>query len=394
MKTAIIAILCLGATAARDLDGDGVEDAAADGDCCAAFYGANLADCNGATTLADAQGCCASGWLLRYNIGSDGVEDQTQIDCISFVAEADCTENWFGAGINCPHFVPTWPPSPTGGLTRDLDGDGYEDAAPAGECCVSVYGSKFDNEYGCGTTLAEVQAGGCCPEDFIARYSLQPDGESQNGWDCVSFVDKDGCTEKNTQLGIPGFYQWSADVMGPGYCPHTVAALDTLRNIQGCGTCAEDLHDGRCGVFWLETGRWKDWAVLGMEEIGCQKDTCCASSSSACCKLNVSLVAGLACGALVFILCCVALCCFACAGCPAYKARHKHAADSKADAPPPLVPIPKADVRVEVPYGYEGAGAFAAEEEEVPAEAVLAAERPPPAQSWAPELEQELEPEC
>ena len=280
--------------------------------------------------------------------------------------------------------------------SKDNDGDGIVDLAAEGECCVSVYGSKFDNEYGCGTTLAEVQAGGCCPEDFIARYSLQPDGESQNGWDCVSFVDKDGCTEKNTQLGIPGFYQWSADVMGPGYCPHTVAALDTLRNIQGCGTCAaEDLHDGRCGVFWLETGRWKDWAVLGMEEIGCQKDTCCASSSSACCKLNVSLVAGLACGALVFILCCVALCCFACAGCPAYKARHKHAADSKADAPPPLVPIPKADVRVEVPYGYEGAGTFAAEEEEVvPAEAVLAAEPSPPAQSWAPELEQELEPEC
>ena len=67
---------------------------------------------------------------------------------------------------------------------------------------------------------------------------------------------------------------------------------------------------------------------------------------------------------------------------------------TKADAPPPLVPIPKADMRLEVPYGYEGAGAFAAEEEEVPAEAVLAAERPPPAQSWAPELEQELEPEC
>ena len=48
MKTAI-AILCLGAAAARDLDGDGVEDAAAEGDCCAAFYGADLADCGGAT---------------------------------------------------------------------------------------------------------------------------------------------------------------------------------------------------------------------------------------------------------------------------------------------------------------------------------------------------------
>jgi len=60
------------------------------------------------------------------------------------------------------------------------------------------------------------------------------------------------------------------------------------------------------------------------------------------------------------------------------------------EAPPPLVPMPQGD-----PYGYVGAGGFAAEEEEVaPAEAVLAAEPSPPAQSWAPELEQELEPEC
>ena len=234
--------------------------------------------------------------------------------------------------------------------SKDNDGDGIVDLAAEGECCVSVYGSKFDNEYGCGTTLAEVQAGGCCPEDFIARYSLQPDGESQNGWDCVSFVDKDGCTEKNTQLGIAGFYKWSPDVMGPGSCPHTVEALDTLRNIQGCGTCAaEDLHDGRCGVFWLETGRWKDWAVLGMEEIGCQKDTCCASSSSACCELNVGLVAGLACGGLVFILCCVALCCFTCTGCPAYKARHKKTRSGipKGEAPP-LAPITLGGVEVDV----------------------------------------------
>ena len=137
--------------------------------------------------------------------------------------------------------------------------------------------------------------------------------------------------------------------MGPGSCPHTVEALDTLRNIQGCGTCAEDLHDGRCGVFWLETGRWKDWTVLGMEEVGCQKDTCCASSSSACCKLNVSLVAGLACGGLVFILCCVALCCFTCTGCPAYKARHKTTQSGipKGEAPPPA-PITLGGVEVDV----------------------------------------------
>ena len=233
MKTAaVIATLCLGAAAARDLDGDGVEDAAAEGDCCAGFYGADLVDCGGATTLAEAQaaGCCSQ--LLRYNIGSDGVEDQTQIDCISFVAEADCTDNWFGAGINCPHFIPTAPPSPTGGLTRDLDGDGYEDAAPEGECCTNGgYGNSFvDNNYGCGTTLAEVQASGCCPSGFLVRYSLQPGREDQNYWDCVSFVDKAGCAAK----GSP--YMWSADGMGPGSCPHTVAAAEALGSDSALGS--------------------------------------------------------------------------------------------------------------------------------------------------------------
>ena len=200
------------------------------GDYCAAFYGANLADCNGATTLADAQGCCASGWLLRYNIGSDGVEDQTQIDCISFVAEADCTDNWFGAGINCPHFIPTAPPSPTGGLTRDLDGDGYEDAAPAGECCTNGgYGNSFaDNEYGCGTTLAEVQAGGCCPAGFLVRYSLQPGGEDTSAFDCVAFVNKETCA---TRGGL-----WSDDSqLGPGGCAHSAGALKSSDSASASG---------------------------------------------------------------------------------------------------------------------------------------------------------------
>ena len=114
--------------------------------------------------------------------------------------------------------------------TKDLDGDGIVDMAAEGECCISVYGSTFTNEYNCGTTMAEVQAGGCCPEDFLLRYSLQAGGEDTNHWDCVSFVDKDGCTEKNTQLGITA-YQWSADVAGFGTWPHTVAALTTNSDV-------------------------------------------------------------------------------------------------------------------------------------------------------------------
>ena len=65
--------------------------------------------------------------------------------------------------------------------------------------------------------MAEVQAGGCCAAGFLVRYSLQPCGEDNNGWDCVSFVDKAGCTAK----GSP--YQWSADV--GARCPHTAAAI-------------------------------------------------------------------------------------------------------------------------------------------------------------------------
>ncbi len=119
--------------------------------------------------------------------------------------------------------------------TKDLDGDGIVDMAPENQCCISGYGNTFTNEYNCGTTMAEVQAGGCCPEDFLLRYSLQPGGEDQNHWDCVSFVDKDGCTEKNTALGLTGFYQWSADVAGFGSCPHTVAALGDTDAALGAG---------------------------------------------------------------------------------------------------------------------------------------------------------------
>ena len=142
----------------------------------------------------------------------------------------------------------------------------------------------------------------------------------------------------------------------------------------------------------------------------CFKDVCCAEKKDECCELNVGAVVGTAIALLVVIVGDILACCNFCPGCPMYNAGGKPAkrlpappvheptalAPIKAEthemmeAPPPLAPIPK---EPEVPYGYEGA--FAAEEEEVaPAEAVLAAEPSPPAQSWAPELEQELEPEC
>ena len=43
----------------------------------------------------------------------------------------------------------------------------------------------------CGNTLAEVTANCCSSLGFVARYSIQPDGEDQSGFDCVSFISED-----------------------------------------------------------------------------------------------------------------------------------------------------------------------------------------------------------
>ena len=180
-----------------------------------------------------------------------------------------------------------------------------------------------------------------------------------------------------------------------------------------CDVCREKLFEGHCGAFSQEAkGKWDDWTYPSYwGEYDCISDVCCASNEEDCCELNVGAVVGTAIGVLVLLVGSILACCKFFPGCPMNKDGGKPAKRSPAppvheptalapikaethemmEAPPPLAPIPK---EPEVPYGYEGAGAFAAEEEEVPAEAVLAAERPPPAQSWAPELEQELEPEC
>ena len=96
----IALLLCLGAARAADLDGDGVADAAAADTCCALKYGNALSECSSATDLAGTAGCCPAGFLHRYHIGYDG-EDKNHYDCVSFVAQADCTAHWTAA--NCPH---------------------------------------------------------------------------------------------------------------------------------------------------------------------------------------------------------------------------------------------------------------------------------------------------
>ena len=74
----------------------------------------------------------------------------------------------------------------------DLDGDGVEDAAPDDQCCTYCYGCDFATR-SCGGTLEEVEAAGCCPDNFLLRYSVQFSGEDQSGFDCVSFVAEADC---------------------------------------------------------------------------------------------------------------------------------------------------------------------------------------------------------
>ena len=180
-------------------------------------------------------------------------------------------------------------------------------------------------------------------EACIDAVQALSDGPNAATYGVEAGSDPKACYAEYGQTTV-GTSSWGSD--------YENCLLTALGSAHGCdGTCAvEDLHEGHCGAFWTEVeNKWKDWVVLGWEELGCQKDTCCASSSSACCELNVGLVAGLACGGLVFILCCVALCCFTCTGCPAYKARHKKTRSGipKGEAPPPA-PITLGGVEVDV----------------------------------------------
>ena len=99
-------------------------------------------------------------------------------------------------------------------LSNDLDGDGVEDAAAEGDCCINGYGIDFADS-SCGSTLAEVTAN-CCSSPFVARYSIQLDGENQNAFDCVSFISEEDCNA----LGA----LWSDDSQIAGQCQHSADA--------------------------------------------------------------------------------------------------------------------------------------------------------------------------
>mmetsp|Transcript_7471 Transcript_7471/g.20817 ORF Transcript_7471/g.20817 Transcript_7471/m.20817 type:complete len:241 (+) Transcript_7471:242-964(+) len=128
---------------------------------------------------------------------------QTTVDTSSYSSDYE----------NCLLTAPATP-------SRDLDGDGAEDVAPEGSCCIVQYGVGFDTQ--CGSTLAEVTASNCCPSPFVARYHLGFSGEETTHYDCVSFISKEDC--------ITYGQTWSGgddDPIGLGQiggCPHSAAA--------------------------------------------------------------------------------------------------------------------------------------------------------------------------
>ena len=100
----------------RDLDGDGVADAAPEGSCCISSYGVSFSTNNDAcgSTLAEVTAnCCPSPFVARYHLTTE--ESTDSYDCVSFISKEDCNSygmTWSGGdddpiGLSaiggCPH---------------------------------------------------------------------------------------------------------------------------------------------------------------------------------------------------------------------------------------------------------------------------------------------------
>ena len=244
------------------------------------------------------------------------------------------------------------------------------------------------------------------------------------GCDCADLLRRDlatctenSCTNIAQQYALPGSKCEGSDVTwdlsaSSDNCADNLYGDGSFDSTWGDACLDDDGNVQAASETCYQTLASNDEAALTDKKSNIAQCERGASNEDNCCELNVGAVVGTAIALLVVLVGSILACCKFCPGCPMNNAGGKPAKRSPAppvheptalapikaethemmEAPPPLAPIPK---EPEVPYGYEGAGAFAAEEGEVaPAEAVLAAELPPPAQSWAPELEQELEPEC
>ena len=82
-----------------------------------------------------------------------------------------------------------------GGCLFYYGGDGSQVTSSGGDgasCCTICYGCEFANCNGA-TTLEEVASQGCCPENFVLRYSIQSYGEDRSKYDCVAFIEEANC---------------------------------------------------------------------------------------------------------------------------------------------------------------------------------------------------------
>ena len=208
MKT-VIAILCLGPAAATLWDNcDWIEsdsntdnqrslaDAATPNECIAMV----MEQCP-AASIANIISSGSGGCYCQY--GTPTPDNEGWMSCVLSTATVT--------------LAPTYTPKPTPEGYRDMDGDGVNDVAPEGSCCISQYGVGFStNSDSCGSTLAEVVASGCCERPFVARYSLNVGGESTDSYDCISFIGKEECESM--------YYIWSSSD-NIGDCPHSAGAL-------------------------------------------------------------------------------------------------------------------------------------------------------------------------
>ena len=171
----------------------------------------------------------------------------------------------------------------------DYDGDGVKDAAPEDECCVSAYEQPFTDA--CGTTLTEVETSGCCPDDFLLRYShdiYEHMMIDYTRWDCVSFVDKEACDLKGPS------YTWGS-CWGSVYDQAAATCNECFENneleLSGCRS-SKFLFGG---IFVQEAkGKWDDWwynPIGGMNPY-CHQHSCCAKDKNDCCETNAAAVAG------------------------------------------------------------------------------------------------------
>ena len=250
----------------RDLDGDGVADAAAEGDCCINGYGIEFAGSSCGNTLAEVTAnCCWSPFVARYSMQPDHV-DQNAFDCVSFISKEDCNARgalWSDASMagQCRHAVNGDWGTGNGWCSSDLD-DHVGDTSTASACwtmCENTYGS-----------------------DLVA-IDWTPDGECYCQDDCQCMEDTDdGDIHLITRSDVAALPNTCASA-----CPAEEASFQTCLSMQwplNDDYFADDDDDsGGGGGYFLANGLQScDDACASAGGCNLEAITAAASSLEAC----------------------------------------------------------------------------------------------------------------